>query len=57
MMVWGVEAVQGKVGDGGIVAERIERGDDRIMEQVPRERKRRGGGIKGGIDRDSQERG
>ena len=49
--------MHGKVGDGGIVAERIERGDDRIMEQVPGERKSRRGGIKGGIDRDGQERG
>lgn len=57
VMVWRVEAVQGKVGDGGIIAERIERGDDRIMKQVPRERKGRRGGIKGGIDRDGQERG
>lgn len=54
VMVRRVETVQGKVGDGGIVTERIEGGDDRIMEQMPRKWKGRRGGIKGGIDRNGQ---
>lgn len=54
VMVRRVKAVERKVGDGRIVAKRIEGGYYRVVEQVPRKRKGGRGGIKGRIDNDTQ---